>query len=155
MAGSLTGYYGRAKSGIGNIDPKEMAQLGEDYMIVAATGAAVAFAGTLVGGLDKEMLGIPVPVDGLISVGLGIAGLSMRGNTGEMLKVASIAAGGSAAVRTFEGFFKRGFGVKGDFTDLGEHDRLPGYEGAYGPTGPTFAFGQGAQDRLVAAARYL
>ena len=154
MAGSLTGYYGRAKSGIGNIDPKEMAQLGEDYMIVAATGAAVAFAGTMIGGLDKEVLGFPVPVDGAISVGLGIAGLSMRGDTGKMLKIASIAAGGSAAVRTFEGFFKRGFGtrVRGELEEAGGYGRLPGYEGTYGPT---FAFGQGAQDRLVAAARYL
>lgn len=157
MAESLTGYYGRAKSGIGNIDPKEMAQLGEDYMIVAATGAAVAFAGTLVGGLDKEVLGFPVPVDGAISVGLGIAGLSMRGDTGKMLKIASIAAGGSAAVRTFEGFFKKGFGitkVKGDLEEIG-YGQLPGYGGTYGPSSPTFAFGQGAQDRLVAAARYL
>lgn len=156
MAGSLTGYYGRAKSGIGNIDPKEMAQLGEDYMIVAATGAAVALAGTMIGGLDKEVLGFPVPVDGAISVGLGIAGLSMRGDTGKMLKIASIAAGGSAAVRTFEGFFKKGFGitkVKGELEEVGGHyGGLPGYEGTYGPT---FAFGQGAQDRLVNAARFL
>jgi hypothetical protein len=152
MAGSLTGYYGRAKAGIGNIDPKEMAQLGEDYMVVAATGAAVALAGTMVGGLDKEILGFPVPVDGLISVGLGVAGLSIGGDSGELLKVASIAAGGSAAVRTFESFFKKGFGVRGDFTEASEVAGLPGYQGTYGPT---FAFGQGAQDRLVAAARFL
>ncbi len=150
---SLTGYYGRAKAGIGNINPKEMAQLGEDYMVVAATGAAVALAGTMIGGLDKEVLGFPVPVDGAISVGLGLAGLSIRGETGAMLKVASIAAGGSAAVRTFQGFFQRGFGtrVHGELEEA-NYGRLPGYEGTYGPT---FAFGQGAQDRLVAAARYL
>lgn len=153
MAGSLTGYYGRAKDSISidNIKPRDVQELGGEYMIVAAAGAGVAFAGTLLGGLDKEVLGFPVPVDGLISVGLGVAGLATTGRMGEVLKTASIAAGGSAAVRTFEGFFKRGFGVKGDFTDL-DADRLPGYQGAYGPT---FAFGQGAQDRLVAAARYL
>jgi hypothetical protein len=150
MAGSLTGYYGRAKTGIANIDPAEMAQLGEDYLIVAATGAGVALAGSVLDGLDKKVLGVPVPVDGVISVGLGVLGLSMGGNAGEALKVASIAAGGSAAVRTFGEFFKR-VGVRGDFTDL-DHDRLPGYEGTYGPT---FGFGAGAQDRLVQAARYL
>ncbi len=153
MAGSLTGYYGRAKGAMSfdNIDPRDVKELGTEYMIVAAAGAGVAFAGTLLGGLDKEVLGFPVPVDGLISVGLGVVGLATPGKMGDALKVASIAAGGSAAVRTFEGFFKRGFGVKGDFTDLNA-DRLPGYEGTYGPT---YAFGAGAQDRLVAGARYL
>jgi hypothetical protein len=147
---SLTEYYGQTKAGIANIDPEDMAELGEDYLVVAATGAAVAMTGTLFGGLDKEVLGFPVPLDGVISVGLGVIGLSMRSDA---LKVASIAAGGSAAVRTFEGFFKRGFGVKGELEEVGRHyGGLPGYEGPYGPT---FAFGQSAQDRLVAAARYL
>jgi hypothetical protein len=151
MTASLTGYYHQAGLSIGRIRSEDVEELGKDYMAVAATGAAIAFLGTAVGGLDKEIFGVTVPVDGLFSVALGAASLKVRGEPGNLLKVASIAAGGSAAVRTFEGFFKRGFGVKGDFTDL-QHDRLPGYEGTYGPT---FGFGGPAQDRLVVAARYL
>ena len=152
MAGSLTGYYGRVKSGVGTISTEDMGELGADYGIVAVAGVGIGLLSASVGGLDKEVAGITVPLDGIAALGLGLAGLKTTGDISRMFKVASIAAGGSAAVRTFEGFFKKGFGVRGDFTDL-DHDRLPGYEGMYGPT--TFAFGQGAQDRLVAAARYL
>lgn len=153
MAQSLTGYYGRAKTGISSIDPGEMEELGMDYLVVAATGAGVALTSNIIGGLDKQVLGVPVPIDGLISVGLGVAGLMTHGPMGNALKVASVAAGGSAAVRTFEGLFKK-MSVRGEFDELA-FDRLPvpGYEGTYGPN--TFAFGQGAQDRLVQAARYL
>jgi hypothetical protein len=151
MASSLAEYYGRAKSGFGNIESAEMAQLGEDWLVTAATGAGIGMLSAALGGLDHEIAGFPVPLDGLVSVGLGYAGLSMGGETGEMLKIASIAAGGSAAVRTFEKFFEKGFGtkVKGEFEELGhsgfaQRNLLPG-----------FGFGQSAQDRLVEAAKYL
>jgi hypothetical protein len=156
---SMTEYYGKMKSGFASIDPKDMAQLGEDWMIVAATGAAVGLVSGAIGGLDHKIAGFNIPVDGLISVGLGVAGLQMSGDTGKVLKIASIAAGGSAAVRTFEKFFKAGFKVKGEFEDLGSgmtsisgyrfHGQLPAQAG-YG-----LGFGAGEQDRLVEAAKYL
>lgn len=152
MAGSLVGYYGRAKSSFGNIRSEEMGELGADYLVVAGTGAGIGMVSAALGGLDKEIAGITVPIDGIASLALGYASLVTRGDVSKALKVGSIAAGGSAAVRTFEGFFKKGFGVKGEFDELGLENRVPGYQGTFGPT---FAFGQGAQDRLVAAARYL
>jgi hypothetical protein len=157
---SMTDYYGRMKSGFGSIDAKDMAQLGEDYMVVAATGAGVGLLSGAMGGLDHKIAGFTVPLDGLVSIGLGMAGLQMKGDTGRILKIASIAAGGSAAVRTFERFFKAGFSAKGEFEDLGSgmmgisgyrvHGQLPG-----GQYGPGVGFGAGAQDRLVEASRYL
>jgi hypothetical protein len=148
---SLAQYYGHAKTSVGEINPKDMAQLGEDYLVVAATGAGVGMMSAMLGGLDKQVLGFPVPLDGVASLVLGYAGLAMKGDTGKALKIASIAAGGSAAIRTFEGFFKKGFGVKGELEDF-SNTGMPGYQGAFGPT---FAFGQSAQDRLVQSARYL
>lgn len=147
MAG-LAAYYGRAKGG--SLDLRNIyEELGQDWLITAATGAGVALISAAVGGLDKKIFGFPVPIDGLASVGLGIAGLQMGGETGQMLKVASIAAGGSAAVRTFEGIFKRGFGVTGELEDLGSSgfSALPPY-GSWG-------FGSSERDRLVEAAKYL
>ena len=162
---SMTHYYSRMKSGIGSIDPKDMAQLGEDYMIVAATGLGVGLLSGAIGGLDKKIAGFNVPIDGLISIGLGLAGLQMKGATGSALKIASIAAGGSASVRTFEKFFKGAFGVKGEFKDLDPNlMAISGYRMAgqnmlgSGQTpfyGPGVGFGVRAQDRLVEAARYL
>ena len=156
---SMTEYYGRMKSGLGSIDPKDMAQLSEDWMVAGATGAAIGLMSGALGGLDKKIAGINVPIDGLVSIGLGIFGLQAGGDTGKVMKIASIAAGGSAAVRTFEKFFKAGFKVKGDFEDLGStgfsgyrmHGMLPGYQ----QSGPGVGFGVGEQDRLVEAARYL
>lgn len=156
---SMTEYYGRMKSGFASINPQDMAQLGEDWMIVAATGAGVGFLSGAIGGLDKKIAGFNVPIDGLLSIGLGVAGLQMKGSTGKALKLASIAAGGSAAVRTFERFFKSAFHVKGEFEDLQSgmmgisghrFHGLPAY--AYGPA---VGFGAGAQDALVEAAKYL
>jgi hypothetical protein len=158
MSASMTEYYGKMKSGFASIDPKDMTQLGEDWMVTAATGAGVGLVSGAIGGLDKKIAGFNVPIDGLISVGLGLAGLQMKGDTGKVLKLASIAAGGSAAVRTFEKFFKGAFHVKGEFEDLGSgamsiegryHNQLPGQFG-YG-----VGFGAGEQDRLVEAAKYL
>jgi hypothetical protein len=149
---SMTEYYGRMKSGIGSIDPKDMAQLGEDYMIVAASGLAVGLISGAIGGLDKKIAGFTVPIDGIISLGLGMAGLQMRGDSGKALKIASIAIGGSASVRTFERFFKGAFGVHGEFNELPGH-QAPKQLGA--GFGRGFGFGMSAQDRLVHASRFL
>jgi hypothetical protein len=151
MAGSLTGYYGRAKYGLSSVRGEDLEDMGKDYLAVAVTGAGIGMASTMIGGLDKPILGVPVPLDGVASLALGYGSLVTRGDVSKMLKVASIAAGGSAAVRTFEAFFKKGFGVHGELEDLGSQG-LPGYRGAFGPT---FAFGQSAQDRLVESAKYL
>jgi hypothetical protein len=73
------------------------------------------------------------------------------------MKIASIAAGGSAAVRTFERFFKAGFSAKGEFEDLGSGMMgISGYR-VHGLPGQVYntGFGVGAQDRLVEASRYL
>lgn len=158
---SLTEYYGRAKSGFGSINPRDMAQLTEDWLVTAAAGAGVGLVSAALGGLDKKVAGFPVPLDGLISIGLGFAGLQMSGDTGKILKIASIAAGGSAAVRTFETFFKKGFKASGEFEDLGGGlgwqlgmGGMP-FHGQQPLVGPGVGFGQADQDRLVAAARYL
>ena len=154
---SMTSYYGRMKHGFGTIDAKDMAQLGEDWLVTAATGAGIGLMSAALGGLDKKVMGFPVPMDGLVSIGLGIAGLEAKGETGKILKLASIAAGGSAAVRTIEGFFKRALNVKGEFEDLGSSG-FGGHLHPYGQVplvGPGVGFGAGAQDRLVEAAKYL
>jgi hypothetical protein len=147
MARSLSSYYGQAKHGFGDIDPHEMTQLGQDLMIAGAIGAALGLASSAIGGLDKDIFGISVPLDGVAAAALGYSGLTMGGETGEMLKVAAIAAVGSAAVRTSEKFFKKGFGVTGEFDDS-QAFSLPEHAGSWG-------FGQSAQDRLVQAAKYL
>lgn len=155
---SLTMYYGRMKHGFGTINPAEAAQLGEDWLIAAATGAGLGLMSAALGGLDQKVFGVSVPVDGLVSVGLGVVGLQMGGESGQLLKIASIAAGGSAAVRTFESFFKSGLRVKGDFEDLGSSGfgdhRQMGY-GGVPLVGPGVGFGAAAQDRLVEASKYL
>lgn len=149
---SMTEYYGRMKSGVGSINPKDMAQLGEDYMIVAASGLAVGLISGAIGGLDKKIAGFNVPVDGLLSLGLGFMGLQMKGNSGQALKVASIAIGGSASVRTFERFFKGAFGVHGEFNELPGR-QAPKQLGT--GFGRGFGFGMSQNDRLIDAARYL
>jgi hypothetical protein len=161
---SMSEYYGRMKSGIGSINPQDMAQLGEDWMIATATGAGIGLMSAALGGLDKKIAGFNVPLDGLTAIGLGVAGLQITGDGGKILKLASIAAGGSAAVRTFEKFFKAGFKAKGEFEDLGSlgmsQQQLYGspYGNPYGYeqfVGPGVGFGASAQDRLVEAAKYL
>ncbi len=145
---SLTSYYGRAKGSFGNIHPAEMAQLGEDWLIAAAAGAGVGLMSAALGGLDKKVFGITVPLDGIAAGIIGVVGLQVRGPTGDALKLASIAAAGSAAGRTFEKFFKAGFKVKGDFEELGDS----GF-GGYLPE--SVGFGATTQDALVEAAKYL
>jgi hypothetical protein len=168
---SLTEYYGKMKSGIGTINPQDMAQLGEDWMVAAATGAGIGLMSAALGGLDKKVAGINVPLDGLVAGGLGLAGLQIDGDGGKILKLASIAACGSVSVRMFEKFFKAGFKAKGELEDLGStgiqghqlygapQDRLS-QQALYGEyseqlIGPDVGFGASAQDRLVEASKYL
>jgi hypothetical protein len=145
MAHSLSHYYQRAKGGIANINGKDLANLGEDYLITGVTGAVLGLISASIGSLDKTVAGMPVPVDGAISMGLGLASLSMRSPE---LRVASIAAGGSAAARTFEKFFKKAMGAHGEF-DGGAFPQLsPGMQAGYG-------YGWGAEasnDPLLRAA---
>ena len=156
---AMTEYYHRMKSGIAGIHPQEAKDLSEDWMVTAAAGAGVGLLSASLGGLDKKIMGFNVPVDGLIAIGLGFAGLTTR-KYKHTLKIASIGLAGSAAVRTFEKFFKTNaihLGIKGEFEDLGRsglgyrgYPGLPGYQ-----AGPGVAYGASAQDRLVEAARYL
>lgn len=144
---SLTHYYQRAKGGIANINGKDLADLGEDYLITGATGAVLGLISASIGSLDKTVAGMPVPVDGAVSLGLGLAALSTRSRE---LRVASIAAGGSAAARTFEKFFKKAMGVHGEF-DGGAFPQLSpqsGYNYGYG-------WGAESADPLLAAAQSL
>lgn len=139
MAG-LAHYYGKAKGGLLNINPKEAVELGEDWMIVAAAGGAMGFLSASVGGLDKSFAGMPVPLDGAASVGLGFLGLALRSPE---LRTASIALGGSASVRTFEKFFKKALSVNGEYDD----------EAA--ALGMGYDYGSDDEDPLIAAAQYL
>lgn len=145
---SLSHYYGRAKAGLMGINPNEAVQLGEDWMIAAGTGAVLGLMSAATGGMDKKIFGMEVPMDGLAAFGLALAGLSLRSRE---LQVASIAAGGSAATRTFEALFKKTV-TAGDF----DQSDIPfgwGHEPAQMGTGG-FGFGM-HQDRLVEAARHL
>ena len=162
---SMTEYYSRMKGGLAGIDPQEATELGEDWLITCAAGLGAGLVSGAIGGLDKKIAGFTVPIDGAISIGLGTLGLVMKGDSGKVLKLASVALGGSAAVRTWERFFKGAFHVKGEFEDLGggysgiegsQQNRwhsLPGYQPRY--VGPGVGFGVGEQDRLVEASRYL
>jgi hypothetical protein len=147
------------KHGLGTINPDEAVQLGEDWLVAAATGAGIGLMSAALGGLDKKVFGVSLPVDGLVSVGLGLVGLQVGGESGQLLKIASIAAGGSAAVRTFESFFKSGLRVKGEFEDLGSSGMgFGGHRMGYGGVplvGPGVGFGAAAQDQLVEASKYL
>lgn len=156
---SLSEYYGRAKGSFGSVNPAEVAQLGEDWMIAGATGVGLGLMSVALGGLDKKVFGFSVPMDGVAAAVLGFAGLNMRGSTGNALKLASVAAAGSAGVRTFEKFFKAGFKMSGELEELGgmgfsgvHHFR---HHGDYPAFGPAAGFGAGSQDALVEAAKYL
>lgn len=142
---SLSHYYSRAKGGLMNINPHEAVQHGEDLLIAGATGAVLGLFAASTGGLDKRVFGMNVPVDGLASFGLAAVALSIRSPE---LKVASIAAGGSAATRTFESLFKK-MSAHGDFdaSDIPFNGEPAQLEGGYG-------YGWG-QDRLVEAAANL
>lgn len=148
---------------MGTIDPKEATQLMEDYLIVAGTGLGLGLVSASIGGLDKTIAGFSVPVDGASSLLLGLAGLTTRN---EGLKIASIAAGGSASVRTWEKFFKKALSAHGE-DDF--YDQLPPGYGAdygaleageedndYGYSSHGFGFGSDSYgDPLLSAARHL
>ena len=159
---AMTAYYHRMKSGIANINSHEATALGEDLMVATAAGAGIGLISATMGGLDRKIAGFEVPVDGLISIALGVGGLMTHHyKYAHVMKIASIAAGGSAAVRTFEKFFRsnlHSLGIKGEFEDLGSrgigYRGYPGQLPGYAP-GPGIAYGASPQDRLVDAARYL
>lgn len=159
MAFSLTHHYTRAKSGLMNIDPKEATQLAEDWLIAGGTGLALGLMSAAFGGLDKKVMGMNVPIDGLAALALGGVGLATRSRE---LQIASIAAGGSASTRTFEAFFKKGMGVHGDFDSQDipfgfghQPAQLAGF-GQQSQFAPGFGFGFGSEkDRLVEAAKAL
>lgn len=145
MAG-LSHYYGRAKSGLMNINPHEATQLGEDWLIAGATGMMLGLVSASIGGLEKDIAGFKVPVDGLFAFGLGAAGLAMRSPE---LRTASVAAGGSAATRTFEAFFKKALNAHGDF----DSSDIPFGHDPHQLSAGGYAYG--ADDRLIEAARSL
>lgn len=144
---SLSHYYHSAKHGMMNINPKEAAQLGEDWLIAGGTGMLLGLMSAATGGMDKKIAGFNVPMDGAMAFGLALAGLSMGVPE---LKTASIAAGGSAAARTFEGFFKKALNVHGDF----DWSNVP-ISGDPPQIQSQFSWGQDSHDQLVAAARNL
>jgi len=147
---SLSHYYGKAKSGLMNINPHVAGQLAEDWMIAGGTGLLLGLMSAATGGMDKKIAGFDVPMDGVAAAGLAIMGLGLHVPE---LKVASIAAGGSASTRTFEKFFKKSLGAHGDF----DSSDIPfGSDGDY-PQLPAYAYGWGSdsQDRLVEAAKHL
>lgn len=151
---SLSHYYGRTREAFGNINPHEAWKLGEHWAIAGFAGAGVAAIGSAIGGLDKKVGGIPVPVDGAAAVVLGTIGLSIKS---EELKIASIALGGSAAVRTFSKLFGNKLGAHGEIDDWASG----GASGMFGfGNAPQFSPGYGwgqdvSHDRLVEAAKYL
>lgn len=149
MSSSLSHYYSRAKSGLMGINPREATQLGEDWLIAGGTGAILGLVSASIGGLDKQVAGMNVPIDGLAAGGLALAGLALGIPE---LKTASVAAGGSASTRVFEKFFKKSLGAHGDE----DFDATYGY--AYGaePYQLQDEYGYGwGQDSLVEAAANL
>jgi len=150
-----------------NINPREATDHAEKMLIAGGTGAVIGMISASTGGLDKKIAGLTVPVDGLLSFGLSLAGLGMH--SPELL-TASIAAAGSASARTFEGFFKKGLGAHGDFdgNDIpfgteypqlgfgdGGHGHVPAMAGQFGGQfSAGFGFGS-ERDRLVEAAKAL
>jgi len=144
---SLTHYFNRAKGELGNISQKEVEELGEDLAIAGATGAALALMSTTVpgGNMDYKVGGVAIPLDGALSVGLGIAGMTMKN---KQLRTASVAAGGAAAARIFAGFFKQGLAPKahGMGLDFDQNDI---------PFGIGAGWGDESQDALINAARLL
>lgn len=148
MSQGLSHYYSKAKGGLMGINPREATQLGEDWLIAGGTGLVLGLVSASIGGLDKTVAGMSVPVDGMAAFGFAIAGLAAGSPE---LKTASIAAGGSAATRTFEKFFKKSFKANGDFE--GEADY--GYGAEPAQLQDQYGYGYGHEDRLVAAAANL
>lgn len=152
---SLAHHYSRAKAGLMGINPVQATEHAEKLLIAGGTGLVLGLVSASMGGLDHKVLGMNVPVDGIASMGLALAGLSMH--SPELL-TASIAAGGSAATRSFEAIFKKGLGAHGDFdsNDLPFGFGAPPAFSPGAPAGGQFNPGYGfGQDRLVEAAKAL
>jgi len=145
MAHSLSHYYGSAKKGIAGINPVEATELGEDMLIATGTGALLGLiAAAKSGSLDVKLAGVTLPVDGLVSFGLGLGGLTLRSKE---LKTAAIAAGGAASTRVFTKFFAKGLAAHGELEDA-----------VHGEFGASDEYGWGADaghDKLVEAAKFL
>lgn len=156
---SLAHHYGRAKQGLMGISPKAATEHAERLLIAGGTGAALGLLSAGLGGLDKTLFGMRVPLDGLASFGLSAAGLAM--DSPELL-TASIAAAGSASTRSFEAIFKKGFGAHGEFDSIGDNFQYGaeplleghGHQPAYGGQFSAYGFGgeNAGNDRILAAA---
>ena len=153
---SLSHYYGSARSAFGSINPDDAWKLGEEWGIGAIAAAGAVGIAAAVGGMDKKVFGMPVPVDGAMAVGLGLFALSSKSKE---LRVASIALGGSAAVRTFSKLFGAKLGLHGeidDWTSSGYSGMGFGFGNAATQFSPGYGWGQDlSHDRLVEAAKYL
>lgn len=158
---SFSHYYSRAKGGLVRINPEEAFEhFVENFAIVAGTGAMLGLLSASLGGMDKQVAGFSVPVDGIASVSLGLAGLALGMPE---LKTASIAAGGSAATRAFEKFFKKSI-AHGELDSVQEQF---GYGYGYGGALPApsdagavqsqfgFAWGAERSDPILAAGHAL
>jgi len=144
MAHSLSHYYGSAKKGIAGINPVEATELGEDMLIATGAGALLGLIAAAKKGLDVKIAGMTIPVDGLLSFGFGLGGLSLRSKE---LKVAAIATGGAASTRVFTKFFTKGLAINGELEDA-----------VHGEFGASDEYGWGADaghDKLVEAAKFL
>jgi hypothetical protein len=107
----LAHYYGKAKAGLMGINHKQAEEHGKQLLVAGGTGAVLGLISAVTGGLDKKIAGFEVPVDGVASLALSVAGLATR--SPELL-TASVAAAGSASTRSFEAIFKKTMGAHGD-----------------------------------------
>jgi hypothetical protein len=162
---SLSKHYNAAKAGLMGINPVHATEHAERLLIAGGTGLALGLISAGMGGLDHKVMGMNVPVDGLASLGLSVAGLAMH--SPELL-TASVAAAGSASTRSFEAIFKKGLGAHGDFDSsdipfgFGGNE-APQMGAGYGFGAPQMGQGQfsagfgfdSSRDRLVEAAKAL
>jgi hypothetical protein len=143
MASSLTKYYDRAKSSLGNISEKDIEKAAINLGVAAGAGVGVG-ALTSILGTDKSVGGIKIPIDAAAAVGLAVA----HAATGmRELEIASFAAAGIAAERLSSGIVKSALGKAGTHAH-GDMD-----EGTY-----QLGFGYGADtdnDQLIEDARSL
>lgn len=144
--GSLSHYYGKARSSVMGINTHEAVELGEDWAVAGLMGAALGAIASQSGGLDKKVGGMVVPLDGIAAAACALTGLSMRNH---QLKTASIAAIGSASTRIFTRALSKGaLGAHGEIESaMAEMPEL-GFGQHYG-------WGEEGHDRLVEAAKYL
>lgn len=140
---SLAHYYSRARGSLMGISPAAAVELGEDWAVAGLMGAALGAISAQSGGLDKTVGGTTVPLDGIAAAACALAGLSMHNH---QLKVASIAAIGSASTRIFSRALAKTLGTHGEIESA--MAELPGLGFGYG-------WGSDGHDRLVEAAKNL